>query len=245
MEENKFKFPTEIVELPSKGLVYPANHFLRSGKVEMKYMTAKEEDILSNQSYIQKGVVLDKLLESLTMNKFNIKDLVSGDKNAILIASRVLGYGKDYSFEYQGKSHNVDLSQLDNKPFDESLISSNGTVFYTLPKSENKIEFRFLTDKDEEKIKEEIQSYTKLNIEVLPEITTRLKHQIVSVNGKTDKAEIKDFIDNYLLAEDSRSLRKYIKSISPDVNMETKVMIDGVEEGIEIPINLSFFWPDL
>ena len=245
MEENKFKFPTEIVELPSKGLVYPANHILRSGKVEMKYMTAKEEDILSNQSYIQKGVVLDKLLESLTMNKFNIKDLVSGDKNAILIASRVLGYGKDYSFEYQGKSYSVDLSQLDNKPFDESLISSNGTVVYTLPKSENKIEFRFLTDKDEEKIKEEIQSYTKLNIEVLPEVTTRLKHQIVSVNGKTDKAEIKDFIDNYLLAEDSRSLRKYIKSISPDVNMETKVMIDDVEEGIEIPINLSFFWPDL
>jgi hypothetical protein len=179
------------------------------------------------------------------MNKFNIKDLVSGDKNAILIASRVLGYGKDYSFEYQGKSYSVDLSQLDNKPFDESLISSNGTVIYTLPKSENKIEFRFLTDKDEEKIKEEIQSYTKLNVEVLPEVTTRLKHQIVSVNGKTDKAEIKDFIDNYLLAEDSRSLRKHIKSISPDVNMETKVMIDGVEEGIEIPINLSFFWPDL
>jgi hypothetical protein len=208
-------------------------------------MTAKEEDILSNQSYIQKGIVLDKLLESLTMSKFSIKDLVSGDKNAILIASRVLGYGKDYSFEYQGKSYSVDLSQLDNKPFDESLISSNGTVVYTLPKSENKIEFRFLTDKDEEKIKEEIQSYTKLNVEVLPEVTTRLKHQIVSVNGKTDKAEIKDFIDNYLLAEDSRSLRKYIKSISPDVNMETKVMIDGVEEGIEIPINLSFFWPDL
>ena len=93
---SEFKFPTEVVELPSKGLFYPEDHILRSGKVEMKYMTAKEEDILSNQNFISKGIVLDKLLESLTLNKFDIKDLITGDKNAILVASRVLGYGKDY-----------------------------------------------------------------------------------------------------------------------------------------------------
>jgi hypothetical protein len=245
MEENKFKFPTEIVELPSKGLIYPASHPLRSGKVEMKYMTAKEEDILSNQSYIQKGVVLDKLLESLTMNKFDIKDLFIGDKNAILVASRVLGYGKDYSFEYKGQSHTVDLSKLENKPFNESLISSNGTISYTLPKTENKIEFKFLNETDEKKINEEIQSYTKLNVEVLPEVTTRLKYQITSVNGESEKSKIKDFVDNYLLAEDSRSLRKYIKEISPDIDMKIKVNINGAEEDIEVPINLNFFWPDL
>lgn len=245
MEENKFKFPTEIVELPSKGLIYPANHPLRSGKVEMKYMTAKEEDILSNQSYIQKGVVLDKLLESLTMNKFDIKDLFIGDKNAILIASRVLGYGKDYSFEYKGQPHTVDLSKLENKPFNESLISSNGTIFYTLPKSENKIEFKFLNENDEKKINEEIQSYTKLNVEVLPEVTTRLKYQIVSINGENEKSKIKDFVDNYLLAEDSRSLRKYIKEISPDIDMKIQINVNGAEEDIEVPINLNFFWPDL
>jgi TolA-binding protein len=122
-------------------------------------MTAKEEDILSNQSYIQKGVVLDKLLESLTMNKFDIKDLFIGDKNAILVASRVLGYGKDYSFEYKGQSHTVDLSKLENKPFNESLISSNGTISYTLPKTENKIEFKFLNETDEKKINEELLEY--------------------------------------------------------------------------------------
>ena len=245
MEENKFKFPTEIVELPSKGLIYPSTHPLRSGKIEMKYMTAKEEDILSNQSYIQKGVVLDKLLESLTMNKFDIKDLFIGDKNAILIASRVLGYGKDYSFEYKGQPHTVDLSKLENKPFNESLISSNGTIFYTLPKSENKIEFKFLNEYDEKKINEEIQSYTKLNVEVLPEVTTRLKYQIVSINGENEKSKIKDFVDNYLLAEDSRFLRKYIKEISPDIDMKIQINVNGAEEDIEVPINLNFFWPDL
>jgi len=95
MEENKSKFPTEIVELPSKGLVYPQDNPLSSGKIEMKYMTAKEEDILTNQSYIQNGTVLDKLLQSLIVSKIDYKDLIVGDKNALLIAARILGYGKD------------------------------------------------------------------------------------------------------------------------------------------------------
>ena len=179
------------------------------------------------------------------MNKFDIKDLFIGDKNAILIASRVLGYGKDYSFEYKGQPHTVDLSKLENKPFNESLISSNGTIFYTLPKSENKIEFKFLNENDEKKINEEIQSYTKLNVEVLPEVTTRLKYQIVSINGENEKSKIKDFVDNYLLAEDSRFLRKYIKEISPDIDMKIQINVNGAEEDIEVPINLNFFWPDL
>jgi hypothetical protein len=241
----EFKFPTEVVELPSKGLVYPEGHPLRSGKVEMKYMTAKEEDILSNQNYIEKGIVLDKLIESLTLGKFDIKDLINGDKNAILIASRILGYGKDYSFSYDGKEYNVDLSLLENKSFDTSLITPKGTFKYILPTSQIQIEFKLLTDKDEGKIKEEIAGFKKLNKESSTDITTRLKHQITSVDGNPDKNTIKDFVDNYLLASDSRSLRSYIKTISPDVDLTTKVIVDDVEEDISIPINLNFFWPDI
>jgi hypothetical protein len=236
----EFKYPTEIVELPSKGLLYPEGHPLAEGKVEMKYMTAKEEDILTNQNYIKQGIVLDKLLESLTMGKIDIKDIVVGDKNAILIASRILGYGKDYSFSYNGKDYTVDLSTLENKPFDESLITSKGTFKFILPKSGNEIEFKLLTEKDEEKITQEIAGYKKINKDLSPEVTTRLKHQIVSIEGNTDKNAIKDFVDNHLLAADSRALRTYIKSISPDVDLIYK---DG-EEVISIPINLSFFWPD-
>ena len=131
---SEFKFPTEVVELPSKGLVYPTDHILRSGKVEMKYMTAKEEDILSNQNLIKKGIVLDKLLESLTLGKFNIKDLVTGDKNAILVASRVLGYGKDYSFDYNGEPQAVDLSTLENKPLHAEIEKRKANEFeFVLP----------------------------------------------------------------------------------------------------------------
>jgi hypothetical protein len=242
---SEFKFPTETVELPSKGLVYPEGHPLRSGTVEMKYMTAKEEDILTNQNYISKGIVLDKLLEALTMNKIDIKDLITGDKNAIFIAARILGYGKDYTFSYIGKEHTVDLSIIENKIFDDSLISPKGTFIFTLPKSETIVEFKLLSEKDEEKIKQEIEGLKKINKDSSTDITTRLKHQIVSVDGNNDKNSIKDFIDNYLLAIDSRSLRSYIKRISPDIDLNYKIVIDGIEEDIDIPINLNFFWPDL
>ena len=245
MEEQKFKFPTEMVELPSKGLLYPEEHPLRSGKVEMKYMTAKEEDILSNQNYISKGTVLDKLLESLTLNKFNIADLMTGDKNAIFVAARILGYGKDYIFSYKGKDYTVDLSVINNKPFDDSLVSPKGTFKFTLPTSGITVEFKLLSDKDEEKIKQEIEGYKKINKDSYTGITTRLKYQVVSLDGDDNRINIIEFIDSYLLASDSRALRSYMKLITPDIDLSTKVTIDGIEEDIDIPITLTFFWPEL
>jgi hypothetical protein len=242
MEENKF--PTETVELPSKGVVYPPDHPLRSGKVEMKYMTAKEEDILTNQNYIKKGIVLDKLLDSLIMGKFDIKELITGDKNALLISSRILGYGKDYTFSYDGTEYTVDLTELDNKPFDETKVTPRGTFMFTLPATGTKVEFKLLSDKDNETIDQENESMKKFNKESSSEVTIRLKHQIVSVEGDNDKNNIRTFVEQ-MLAQDSRALRKYIKDMSPDVNLSTNVDINGVEESIDIPISLSFFWPDL
>jgi len=241
MSDEKFKFPTEVIELPSKGKVYPADHPLSSGTVEMKYMTAKEEDILTNQNLIDKGIVLDKLMESLTMNKFNISDIIPGDKNALLVAARVLGYGKDYSFGYKDKNYSIDLSTIDNKPFDDSILTSEGTIKFTLPKSQTEIEFKLLTEKDTDLISKELEGLKKANVNNGGEITTRLKRTIVAVNGSKDKNEIKDFVDNYLLAQDSRALRLYIKEISPDVDLT----YNTGEETIDIPITLNFFWPDL
>jgi hypothetical protein len=245
MSENKFNFPTEMVELPSKGLIYPEDHILRSGKVEMKYMTAREEDILTNQNYIQKGIVLDKLIEALVMNKFSVNELVPGDKNALLIASRILGYGKDYTFMYAGKEHTVDLTTLEDKTFNSDLITSKGTFKFTLPTSGAEVEFKLLTYNDTEKIDKEIEGVKKINKNASSEITTRLKHQIVSLNGNVDKSAIREFVEFNLLASDSRALRQYMKDISPDINLTTKINVDGAEEDIDIPINLNFFWPDL
>lgn len=239
----EFKLPTEVVELPSKGLLYPESSPLSSGTVEMKYMTAKEEDILTNQTYINKGTVLDELLKSLVVTSgVNVKDLIVGDKNAVLIAARVLGYGKDYTFNYGGEKHTVDLTQLENKPFDESLITQGKNEFsYTLPSSGISITYKLLTGHDEELVNKEIEGYKKINKNASPELSTRLKFIITSVDGDSERKTIHSFVDNYLLAMDSRALREHIRNTQPDVDMD--VTLDSGEE-VAVPININFFWPD-
>ncbi len=239
----EFKFPTEEIDLPSKGKVYPKENPLSSGKVEMKYMTAKEEDILTNQSYIQKGIVLDKLLKSLIIDK-NVKvdDLVIGDKNSLLVGCRILGYGKDYEFQYGGEKHVIDLSVLENKPFDESLIEQGKNEFsFTIPSNGSKLTYKLLNGKDEKTIDREINGLKKVNKDASPELTTRLKQMILSVDGNEDKKDIRDFVDNYFLARDSRAFREHIKNTQPDVDLT--YMLDSGEE-VAVPIGLNFFWPD-
>jgi len=239
----EFKFPTEEVELPSKGLVYPPEHPLSSGKVEIKYMTAKEEDILTNQAYIEKGTVLDKLLESVIISDVNLKDLIVGDKNAIFVATRILGYGKDYKFNYLGEEQELDLTTLKNKEFDVSLIKEGKNEFeYTLPHTGNKITFKILNGYDESKIQRELDGLKKINKDASPELSTRLKYIITSVEGENDNKSIREFVDNYLLARDSKALRDYINEIQPDIDL-TYTSDDGEE--VKVPIGLNFFWPDI
>ena len=148
--EQKYQFPTEEVTLPSKGLLYPEGSPLRKGVIEMKYMTAKEEDILTNQNYIANGTVIDKLIKSLIVSKVDYNDLLIGDKNALLIAARILGYGKDYSFQYKGETVKIDLTKIEDKVLDESLFEEGKNEFpFTLPTSKKEITFKFLTHKDE------------------------------------------------------------------------------------------------
>tara|TARA_R100001377_G_scaffold44249_1_gene25187 strand:+ start:462 stop:1193 length:732 start_codon:yes stop_codon:yes gene_type:complete len=240
---SKFTLPTETIELPSKGLLYPKDSELAKGVVEMKYMTAREEDILTNQSYISKGTVIDKLLKSLIVSKIDYKQLLIGDKNAIMVAARILGYGASYKFTYNEEEHEVDLSSLDNKKLDENLYKSGVNEFpYKLPQSGNEITFKFLTHKDEQDIARELEGLKKINKEASSEITTRLKYLITSVNGEREKKDIRDYIDNYLLARDSRSLREYAKQIQPDIDLTFFPNSNG--SSVNIPIRVSFFWPD-
>ena len=242
---SELKFPTEVIELPSKGLLYPADHPLAKGSVEMKYMTAREEDILTNPNYIEKGIVVEKLLESLLITKVDLNEFFVGDKNAIMLAARILGYGKDYTFNYNGKSYTVDLSKLDAKPLDSDIFSERNRFKFILPVSGNEIVFKLLSEKDETKIDEEVTGLKKLNKDSNPTITTRLKHMILSVNGDEDRTNIKNFVDNYLLAADSRALRNYALSINPDVETKFKaVNNNGVEEDVDLPIGITFFYPD-
>ena len=243
----EFKIPTETVELPSKGLLYPKDSPLASGTIDMKYMTAKEEDILSNTNYIRKGIVLDKLMQSLIVTEnFDYNQLLIGDKNAIMIASRVLSYGKDYTVNYLGEDIVVDLSKFDNKEIDPIITKEGKNEFeFKLPKTDNLIKFKLLTHKDQKDIDSELAGLKKLNKDDSSGSTTRLKYIITGVNGTTEKKDIREFVDKYLLASDARALRSYYAKIQPDVNMTfTYTDEEGGEEEVDLPIGLDFFWPD-
>ena len=242
--ENQFTTPTEIVDLPSKGLVYPESNPLSSGKVEMKYMTAKEEDILTNQNYINKGTVLDELIKSLIVSDVKYEDLIVGDKNALLVAARILGYGKDYKFEWGGEEYNIDLTTIEDKPINEKLFIKGKNEFsFTLPSTGLEITFKLLTGADEKKINAELEGLKKINKNISPELSTRLKYMITSIGGNREAKDIRQFVDNQLLARDSRALREYIKEVQPDVDLT--FFPDGSDSKVSIPVGLSFFWPDV
>ena len=168
--EQKHKFPTEVIELPSKGLLYAKDNPLSSGTIEMKYMTAKEEDILTNQSYINKGTVIDKLLSALIVSKVNYDDILIGDKNAILVAARILGYGKDYEFELKGEQHIVDLSKIDNRKLDKDIFKDGKNSFeWITPTTNTKITFKLLTHGDESKNTRDIEGLKKINKNASPD----------------------------------------------------------------------------
>ena len=243
---NAYKFPTEMVELPSKGYFYPEGHPLASGRVEVKYMTAKEEDILTSQNLIEQGIVIDKLLESLIVDKsLEVNDMLVGDKNAIMVASRVLGYGKDYEFTYDGEEHSVDLSKLEPIEIDFTKYTKGVNEFlFELPSSKRPITFKLLTGADEKQISEEIKAREKISKEQSFELTTRLKTMLLSVDGNSTQAYINNFVDNEFLSRDSLAFRKYLSSITPDVDMTTKVVDStGKESEVTIPVTLRFFWP--
>jgi hypothetical protein len=245
--ESKFNLPTETVELPSKGLLYPQDSPLSSGTIEMKYMTAREEDILSNSNYIIKGTVIDKLLQSLIVNKdIKLHEILVGDKNALLIAARILSYGKDYKTQYGGETIDIDLSKLDHKKIDYTLFKDGKNKFeIKLPNTDNIVTIKILNSADEKAISEEIEGNKKIQKENITSVSSRLKHLITSVNGITEKKDIRHFVDNFLLAKDARIIRQFYEEINPDINLDYKFTNrNGGEEVVSIPIGIDFFWPD-
>ena len=240
------KFPTEVVDLPSKGLLYPEGSPLSSGKIEIKYMTAREEDILTSANLIKQGVVVQKLLESLIIDKsIKVDDLLIGDKNAVLIAARILAYGKEYEVEIFGRKVEVDLTQLKDNKLDESIVTKGVNEFeFELPATKRKLTFKMLVSGDEKTIDDEVKGYEKIH-GIGYELPTRLKHQIISVDGDTKRASINSFVDNEFLSRDSMAFRNHISDIMPYVDMtSTFTDEDGNEKEFTVPMTVTFLWPN-
>jgi hypothetical protein len=242
------KFPSELIDLPSGGKLYPSDSPLRDGKIEIKYMTAKEEDILTSQNLIKKGVVIDRLIDTLILTE-GVKgvDLILGDKNAVMVAARVLAYGPEYTCEVTNPNtsetiqHTFNLADCPFKKLPDNISENKFEV--KLPISKQKVTFKLLTGKEEVKITEELKASKKLGAQVSPELTTRLRHTVTSVDGDTSQTKINEFVLN-LLARDSMVLRKEIKNVSPDIELQQEIEIEGETVRVDIPMTVNFFWPD-
>ena len=242
------KFPSEVIDLPSEGKLYSEGHPLKDGKIEIKYMTAREEDILTSQNLIKKGVVIDRLMDSLILTPgVKSDDLILGDKNAVMVAARVLAYGPEYVCEVlnpntnETLNHTFNLADCPFKKLPDGITENKFEI--TLPISKKVITFKLLTGKEEVIITEELKASKKIGSDVLPELTTRLRHTITSVDGDESQSTISNFVQN-LLARDSMYLRSEIKKVSPDIELSQEIEIGGESVKVDIPMTVGFFWPE-
>lgn len=246
----EYNFPTETIDLPSGGKFYPEGSPLRNGKVDVKYMTAKEEDILTSTNLIQKGVVIDKLMESLIVTP-GVKpdDLLIGDLNAVMVAARILAYGKDYPIELACGAcgtkfeHIVDLSKLDTIEADNDTHAGEYEV--KLPTGVV-VTFKLLTRADEKQITAEVNGLKKFNNSIESDSTTRLKYIITSFNGNRDRKAVREFAEAMII-RDVRALREAYRKVSPDVNFDLNIPCSSCENVVKarMPFGANFFWPDL
>ena len=250
MAEQKFTVPTEMVGLPSKGLVYEKENPLSAGEIEMQYMTAKHEDILTNINNLKNGTAIEKTLKALISSDVKYDDLILGDRNGLLIAARILAYGKDYQFKLphpetgEEEVVNADLQTMEYKVIDESIFTGKNEFEFTLPFSKNKITFKLLTVGDDKRIDEEAKGLKKALGTEPGAISLRMKHQITSVNGDYSAKTVREFIDTAFMAKDSVELRKYINQITPDISTKITVTFkDGKETEVDLPMTAEFFFP--
>ena len=241
------KFPSEIIDLPSEGRLYPEGHPLKDGKIEIKYMTAKEEDILTSQNLIQKGVVIDRLLDSLILTEgVKCNDLLLGDKNAIMVAARILAYGADYGVQIthpdsgEKIEHTFNLADCPFKKLPKGVTENSFEV--TLPISKKKIKFVILTGKEEGLIDKDLKASKKIGA-VSPELTTRLRYVIKEVDGDSSQSVINDIAVN-MLARDSMFLREQMLKVAPDIELSQEIDIEGESVKVNIPMTVGFFWPE-
>lgn len=252
-----FTMPTELVDLPSGGKFYPENHPLHNAEtVEIRHMTARDEDILVNKSFLKKGIVLDRLLESVIIDKnISIKSLLVGDKSAILVAVRITGYGSEYNTKVACPScgdvndHSFDLMEattitgMENSGVDYEQ-TNNGTFVIKAPRTEALIEIKPLTGGDEDRLSKTNQMRLKNK---LPELgmTDQMISYIVSINGAGEAGFLNSFIEE-MPAMDARSIRSSYKKIMPNIDLSQQFQCNSCdyEQEMEVPFTSEFFWPE-
>lgn len=245
--------PVESMPLPSMGIIYPESSPLYNvSTIELKAMTAREEDILTCKAYLKKGTVITELIKSCLIDKrVDPRDMLVGDRNALMVAIRITGYGEAYDVEMEcpecklKSQRTFDLSQLPIKRLELPPVTAGDNLFeFQLPVSKKRVQFRFLTGRDEEEILTVSEKQKKMGIQVETSVTTNLAYSVVSIDGITDKNKIKQFI-NMMPARDSLELRKHISQNEPGILMRQETSCQcGYSEEVNIPLGVTFLWPN-
>ena len=253
-DEFGYETPIDLVPLPSQDLIYPPESgFHGKESVEVRSMTAKEEDILTSRALIKKGTVITELIKSCLVDKnLDVGVLTAGDRNAIMTALRVTGYGSEYTVNVSCPACNADqkqefsLSELPIRRLEISPVAPGSNLFsYELPVSKKTVHFKFLTGKDEQEMSVIQERQKKQGQRVDSLVTTRLLHSIVSVDGVTDRNKVGTFVRN-MPARDSLKLRQHMDKSEPGIDMKAWMTCIECDEHSEVnlPLGASFFWPD-
>lgn len=253
MSNLNWDVPQELVPLPSNGIIYSPDSVLYNKQtLQIKAMTANEEDILTSNAYLKEGSVITNLIKSCLIDKdVDVDDLLSGDKNALMVSIRITGYGKDYAVKHECdkcaklNSVNVDLTSLEIKRFGIKPIEEGKNEFsFDLPVSKKRVVFKYLTGHDEKENRLRDQRLEAIGISANNSVTQQLKDVIISIDGITNKLEIEKFVKN-MPALDSRKLRLFIKGNEPGIDMKYKYSCSNCGNANEfmLPITSEFFWP--
>jgi hypothetical protein len=245
MDFTKKQFTKEI-PLPSEGFFYPEGHPLKDGLIELRYMTAADEDILTDKTLAKKGKTFDRLMERVIVTDVSPDEILSGDKAAIIIATRVLAYGQKYRFTARSaqtddkREVEIDLTEIDPVKPDFSELEPGQQEFeFRLPVMDIPVTFRLLTHKDDREMRFELKRQ-----EESAQVTTRLARHITSVDGERSQTQINVFVRKHMLARDSQALRDRIREVSPDMDLNFEFEnSDGEVERLPIRMEADFFFP--
>ena len=251
--------PSELVPLPSKGKVYPTDSVFHGvDAVEIRPMTTRDEDILSSRALLKQGKAIDALLKSCLIQRALVdpSSLLIGDRNAVLVAIRITGYGAEYKpdvecprcDEKSKPQPPFDLSQMVIKPLGADPIVPGVNAFkFSLPVSRKEVVFKLLTGTDERELSQTLEQQKKkgagpMGVEAV--VTTRLWMHIMKIGEEEDKNKLMKIIHG-LPPRDSRALSKYIETISPGINMNQMFICPACGEGseVDVPMTVEFFWP--
>ena len=202
--QKRSKVPGHIVKLPSFGRVYPESSPLRSGTVEIRYMTAYDEDILMNTSYINENVVYEKLIDSLLLTTgVQSSEISNQDLDAIIIMARIHSYGEKYPVRVTDPVTNkvldreIDLSEIEFKKF-ELESDANGEFEYVRSDNGDVIKFKYLSSKETKELDDD---------HMISGITSKA---IQAINDNRDKNYINDYVKYEFIGKESRAFRKYM-----------------------------------